>query len=229
MLAILCLNFILWFAGIGPQLTSIGRCKWWLFWPLPHRTRCYFHRNRRLPIRRRPEFPMRLSRDWSWLSTSAPCTELYSPLICPVHTPIRRRREGWEGESGGHVASPKDTQWALCPRNMPCCIHLYRGLHGAGWDRGDKLLDECLEANAHTQERLEHWTPLSTQAHLILPIFGAACCPSILALRNLNNQAPLAVCKLHGILQSIYQINCDAIYRTLFGYVTIYQLQSWNF
>ena len=64
---------------------------------------------------------MRLTRDWSWLSTSAiynaVCIthyfQLCALLICPVHTPIRRRREGWVGESVGHVASPKDTHYCV--------------------------------------------------------------------------------------------------------------------
>ena len=59
---------------------------------------------------------------WDWPGIGAGCQHPQStvhleytvfPLICPVHTPIRRRREGWSGESVGHVASPKDTLYCV--------------------------------------------------------------------------------------------------------------------
>ena len=133
MITKLWLNLVSGFAGIGHQQLRMFMQMFSLtIYDAGLDTVCYFHHNRRLPIRRRPEFPMRLTRDWSRLSTSAiySTTHKCSALICPVHTPIRRRREGWRGESVGHVASPKDTFY---------CVVLYppyTGLHGADQDRG---------------------------------------------------------------------------------------------
>ena len=123
MITKLWLNLVSGFADIGHQLLKIHANAVFDHLSSGLDTVCYFHRNRRLPIRRRPEFPMRLTRDWSRLSTSAiySTTHKCSALICPVHTPIRRRREGWRGESVGHVASPKDTYYYCV---VLYCIHL---------------------------------------------------------------------------------------------------------
>ena len=162
---------------------------------LCHPTQCYFHHNRQLPIRRRSPVSHEIDPGLELVvNIRAQLCSKCSLLICPVHTvhtPIRRRRGAGGVSQGGHVARRMSLyiieQPVRCPRNIPCCIHLAEDYTEQAKTGEGGVSRTCFPPSrkwpsfcSRIHRSSGHWTPVSTQAHLILPIW-AGCCPSILA------------------------------------------------